>query len=118
LEVIKVNDHQERFCKQLADEFGGVEALLREHVTYYDQLLPTVFFGDLTRYLLADPPKRAEIVRYLEIAFLGREKDIEDLIAVSLVENIETGHDLERILGGVNGTNIRKEWERQHGLSP
>jgi hypothetical protein len=109
-----MSTQEERFCRELAESFPDVNTILNEHVDYYEELLPNVFMGDLTRYILGDGPERADIVQHLEDAFVSGTRDLEDLIAVSFVENIETRDSLEHALNGVKGNGLRGEWERQN----
>jgi hypothetical protein len=100
-------------CERLAREFPGISVLLREHRSDHDGLLPHVFFGDLTRYVLADGKDKVAIVQRLEDAMSQGGPDVEELICVSFVENIETRQDLDRAVAGVRGNKIREEWDRQ-----
>ncbi|HEY4310193.1 MAG TPA: hypothetical protein VGN12_12150 [Pirellulales bacterium] len=102
------------FCEQLAAEFHGVARLLKERQADNGELLPHVFFGDLTRYILAGGQDKAAVVQCLENAMSSGASEIDDLICVSFVENIETHYDLEQALTGVVGNKIREEWARQH----
>ena len=100
-------------CEHLAREFPGVGALLNDHLADNRELLPHVFFGDLTRYVLADREDRVTLVQCLEDAMSSGKPAIEELVGVSFVENIETREELERALAGVNGNKIREEWNSE-----
>jgi hypothetical protein len=102
------------FCEDFASKFSGIAQLLSEHVAYFDEILPHVFMGDVTRYVHTLPPDRASIVQFLEDVFPSGNKAVEELIAVSFIENIETREDLCRILAGVNSQRLTEEWKRQH----
>lgn len=101
------------FCEALAQHFRGIGELLADHISEYDELLPNVFLGDVTRYVLADGQDRRRIVEYLDDAFGSQGPDVENLIAVSFVENVETREELERATDGLEASRIRAEWERQ-----
>ena len=75
-----------------------------KHIEDYDELLPHVFFGDLTRYVVElykatldcsqDKSKWDEldtILSYLEDGISGNDEEIQELIAVSFLENF--GHN-------------------------
>ena len=103
-------------CEQLAREFPGIGALLEEHLADNGELLPHVFFGDLTRYVIAGNRDQAAVVQSLEDTMSSGVASIEELIGVSFVENIETREELEQALAGVNGNKIREERRRQHSV--
>jgi hypothetical protein len=106
-----------RLCEQLASQFRGVGALLEEHLADNGELLPHVFFGDLTRYVLAGGEDKVVVVQHLEDAMYSGVPSVQELIAVSFVENIETQDELAQVLVDVNGNKIREEWNRQHTTS-
>jgi len=104
------------FCRKLAEQVPEAEAILQEHLDDYDELLPNVFFGDLTRYVLSDGPGRLKLVEFLEQNFHRLSPEIEELIAVSFVENLESEYDLEQATCGLTAVNLKTEWRRQkHG---
>lgn len=101
------------FCQELAEQIPGLESLLSEHIADYDDILPNVFIGDVTRYVLADGPYRTKVVAALEDALCNRGPEVEELIAVSFVENLETQEELDRATRGVSAPQITAEWKRQ-----
>lgn len=101
------------FCQELAEQIPDLGSLLSEHISDYDDILPHVFMGDVTRYVLADGPYRTEVVAALEDALRNRGPEVEELIAVSFVENLETQEELDRAVYGVNAPQITAEWRRQ-----
>jgi hypothetical protein len=103
-------------CEQLAREFPEVGDLLEAHLADNGELLPHVFFGDLTRYVLSDGRDKAAVVQRLEDVLSGADSAVEELIGVSFVENLETREELEHVLKGVTGNRIREEWHRQHAV--
>lgn len=104
-------------CERLASQFREVGALLEEHLAENGQLLPHVFMGDLTRYVLASGGDKVAVVQFLEDTLGRRAPSVDELIAVSFVENINTQDELAQILVGVDGNKIREEWNRQHAKS-
>ena len=82
-----MNDPERDFCLHLAESFPDVKNILREHLSDNDELLSHNFMADVTRYVAAGGPERAAIVRQLEDAF-ALDKDVEELIGVSFVENL------------------------------
>ncbi|MEI7924282.1 MAG: hypothetical protein WCJ40_20430 [Planctomycetota bacterium] len=101
--------------QDLAQRFNELDSLLHEHVAYYDEILPHVFMGDVTRYVLSGGSQRQEIVRHLNGAFVNGATEVRDLIAVSFVENIDSEEELELALQDVTAEALRAEWHVQHG---
>lgn len=101
------------FCERLAAEFPSLFTILGEHIRDYDEILPNVFLADVTRHLLSHGTHREGIVRFLDDSFDSLGPDVQELIAVSFVENIESEQDLERLLEGVDAPQLRSEWHRQ-----
>ena len=101
------------FCKSLVRTCPELEGLLAEHISDYDELLPNVFLGDVTRHVLTDGAGRCQIVEYLNKSSSSGDSDVENLIAVSFVENLEDREELERAVKGADAAWIVSEWERQ-----
>ena len=82
------------FVKELVARFPGLASLLDAHrQNNADEILPHVFFGDVTRYVVVLADKSAgselrDIITYLEEAFAGRVGEISNLISVSFLENL------------------------------
>jgi hypothetical protein len=103
------------FCESLSRRFPEVAPLLAQHIADYDQILPHVFMGDVTRYILsAAVESRKAIVMELERHFEDDSEEIQDLIAVSFVENLEDETHLKEALSGIHADALREEWVRQH----
>jgi hypothetical protein len=101
------------FCEMLVDEVPEIKTIMNEHLRDNDELLPYVFLGDVTRCVLSNNTARMNIVDFLERHFHRLGPAIENLIAVSFVENIDTQHDLDIATRGVNAVNLVEEWRRQ-----
>lgn len=106
------------FVRSLVSRFAGLRELLEEHVEdNFGEILPHVFFGDLTRYILSLlsaataggglPPRSElrEILDYLEEAYSEANEEIQELISVSFLENLPRP--------GENGSQIREMIGRQ-----
>jgi hypothetical protein len=102
------------FCEDLAKQFPDIRILLDEHMRDNGELLPHVFFGDVTRWVLDDRSDRVRLVECLDLNISSGNSDIENLIAVSFVENLETQKELELATTNANASRIRDEWLRQH----
>ncbi|XZE21004.1 polymorphic toxin-type HINT domain-containing protein [Pirellulaceae bacterium SH449] len=101
------------FCERLCEQVTVARPILNEHLADYDELLPHVFLGQITRHVLSDKPGRSQIVDFLENNFHKLGPEIEELIAVSFIENIETEYDLEQATRGVSAEHLKAEWRRQ-----
>ena len=101
-------------CRQLAASHSAVANMLTEHLQDYEELLPHVLFGEITRYVVAGGAQRRSIVEALEQALSGGDPDVENLIGVSFIENIETELELEHSLAGLPAPALRAEWHMQH----
>lgn len=102
-----------QFCVFLVEQVPETKHILDEHVNDNDDLLPHVFFGDLTRYVMANGLGRRKIVELLEQNFRRHDTEVEELIAVSFVENLETEFDLEQATRDVDAKELIEEWRRQ-----
>jgi hypothetical protein len=89
----------ERFAKDLANRFAGLTPVLAEHMQdNFGALLPHVFFGDVTRWVvgLVTVSKAKEVLRnrleltsilkYLEDTYASGDKELQELISVSFLE--------------------------------
>ena len=109
-----MSDNTVAFCGQLTRHFPELASLLQEHIADYDEILPHVFMADVARYVLTEERGRVQIVSHLDGSLRDQGNDIQNLIAVSFVENLATNEDLERALTGVEASALRNEWSRQH----
>ncbi len=104
------------FCETLVRCCPELKEVLAEHISDYDELLPNVFLGAVTRYLLANGNGRRRIVEHLNNSLSSGESDVENLIAVSFVENLESREELKRVVDGVEATQTIAEWDRQKSV--
>ena len=83
------------FIRSMAARFPGLEPVLAEHVKDHPQVLPHLFFGDVTRYALSlvrvgrpdQTPELHRLLDFLEETFSGGDEELQELIAVSFLEN-------------------------------
>jgi hypothetical protein len=104
---------EDDFCRGLSADFSDIQRLMAEHLGDYDELLPHVFMGEVTRYVLSDGPQRSHIVSRLETALCEGAPKLRELVAVSFVENIETEAELISTVSGIRAPRIVEEWKRQ-----
>ncbi|WP_237225587.1 hypothetical protein [Rubinisphaera sp. JC750] len=108
-----MKNQTQHFCEELAARFDVLAPLMQEHISDFDEVLPHVFMADVARFVLSERLHRQEIVRVLEHNFREAAHDIQDLIAVSFVENLESREHIDRALDGVQAEALREEWDRQ-----
>jgi hypothetical protein len=101
------------FCEKLSNQIPEARAILLVHLNEFDTLLPNVFLAEITRYILSGGIAREKIVEFLENSFHSLGDDVENLIAVSFIENIETEKELNFATRGVDSPGIITEWYRQ-----
>ena len=78
----------------LVDDVPELKQLFAEHVELNGELLPHVFFGDLTRFVQTELGRgNADLVRRvlgaLEGAAHSTEPSVRDLIGASFLENLD-----------------------------
>lgn len=106
----------------LVANFPYLEPLLQDHVEDFGEVIPHVFFGDLTRYAVTafiqgdDMEQLKDLLAELERAFHAGNDEVANLIAVSFVENLpspgEQGEDIRELLG----PGLRAELENIQGF--
>jgi hypothetical protein len=113
-EYNKILSKEISFVQDLVQRFNELAPLLQEHVSDNYEILPHVFMGDVTRYVLSDGSQRQELMRHLNDAFVNGATVVRDLIAVSFVENIESEEELACALQDAQAEALREEWRLQH----
>jgi hypothetical protein len=91
---------------KLVGEALALRPFLDDHVAFNNELLPHVFFGDVTRFVVSGfaehPERRADtekILVVLEEAMGSPDEDVQNLVSVSFCE---------KLLGGM-GPRLRAE---------
>lgn len=105
------------FVEEVLASVPELKEIYNEHITDHDVLLPHVFFGDVTRFAIAEAEKEetsSALVRLLSVLELGLVKEneqIAELIAVSFVENLCGEDAAMRSLKRLMGPKLTKELE-------
>lgn len=111
--------------KAMVDRFESLAPLLKEHIAdNMGQILPHVFFGDLTRYILAlvaavssgaglEPRcELRDILDFLEKSYAIGDLEIKELVCVSFLENLprsgEAGSEVRSMLGAALSAELRR----------
>ena len=115
----------------LAAQSPDIRRLLNEHLQDYDELLPHVFFGELTAWFEERWPKRHEqststeiqrVLGQLELGLADGDDAVQNVIAVSFIENLwELWTDAEflALLGPKMKHELitMRDWYDTHGRS-
>jgi len=116
------------FVLRLIKIVANLNCLYDEHIEDYDELIPHVFFGDLTRYAVdlyksildcSSDTKRWDeldtILVYLENGISGNDEKVQELIAVSFLENLDLTDSNVRTLVERFGPYLKKELKMIRG---
>ncbi len=92
------------FCRQLADRFPELRPLLNEHEEFNEEMLPHLFFGDVRRFVeeRLDEDEAAQLkplFDFLEEAYGSGDEAVENVIAVSLLEDLWDRPQIKPLLG-------------------
>lgn len=90
------------FIFALVDRVSSLKTLYEEHINFYEEILPHVFMGEVTKYLVAsaallDQGKNVDealgafniILDHLEAGMAGDNKEVREMLAVSFLENLD-----------------------------
>ena len=127
-EVTKMSNSINAFVLRLIKIVANLNCLYDEHIEDYDELIPHVFFGDLTRYVVdlyksildcSSDTKRWDeldtILVYLENGISGNDEKVQELIAVSFLENLDLTDSNARTLVERFGPYLKKELKMIRG---
>jgi hypothetical protein len=95
----------EDFVNRVVLEVPVLGPLLEEHTNFNQEILPHMFFGDVTRWfqeeLERDPnsPDALKLLRYIESSYDQLPDDAQNVIDVSFVENLDVKSAGVRMLG-------------------
>jgi len=86
------------FVSSMVARFPSLYRLLEDHIRdNAGEVLPHVFFGEVTRYVLSllvaarGEPRReliGDVLSYLEEAYAAGDEELRELISVSFLENL------------------------------
>ena len=108
------------YIQELAMKIGSIKDIYDQHLKEYDELLPHVFLGDLTRYIVhrvrsilsgehgIEGRSEIEIImQHFEKGMTSGTVEIQELIAVSFLENLNQSD--KKLLKKKLGPNLLKE---------
>ncbi len=116
------------FIQQLLEAVPELHPVIDDHVSFNEELLPYVVFGDITRWIIelhrsstASAPSDSQsdeilerILAFLEHAYASNATDpqVRNLIGVSFLEELDqAGVDYPRLKDRL-GPHLRRELER------
>ncbi len=108
-----MNSKSVAFCEKLSSLSPRIVAILQVHVVDYDEVLPHVLLGEVTRYLIASATPEKSIVEALNVELREGHREVRELIAVSFVENIENQAELRHLTQNCSAEEIEREWYSQ-----
>jgi hypothetical protein len=105
------------FVRSMVVHFSGLGTMLDEHIEANGEILPHVFFGDVTRYVVGlfrnseASPELHDLLGHLEEAFQRDGPEVRELISVSFLENLprdsEPGAGIRKLLGPSLANELR-----------
>ncbi|MEK6747633.1 MAG: hypothetical protein AABY83_00315 [Pseudomonadota bacterium] len=110
-------DAGELFIERLLRVAPELKGAYEEHLVDNDMLLPHVFMGDVTRFVVAaaeggnDRVVVQRILDYFEIELKAGEAESLELIRASFVENLTGESTVVNKLKPMMGTGLRREIE-------
>lgn len=102
---------------ELVSRVPELKPLYDEHISDFDELLPHLFFGDVTRYVaqhlrIDDSHSLSSVVKALNVLeegmVIGDDK-AQELISVSFLENLVNHDDVLVKAQELMGPNLTKE---------
>jgi hypothetical protein len=114
-------NEQTVFVRSMVARFPNLSELFEEHIKdNFGEVLPHVFFGDVTRYLLSlllaengrslrSRRELRDVLGYLEEAYSGGNEKMRELISASFLENLPRSGDTGAQIREMIGPNLRKQ---------
>jgi hypothetical protein len=104
---------------RLVKQVPELLSLYDEHIRDNKEILPHVYFGDVTRYVVqqirsgqtgpATPVER--ILNYLEECIASGDEDVKELVVASFIENLMGEDDVVTCIKGQIGPYLKKEFK-------
>lgn len=83
-----------KFVEEVVRKVPELQPIYDEHIADYDENLPHVFFGDVTRFAIAETARDGEhdalarLLGKLESGLRDGPAEVKDLVIASFVENL------------------------------
>lgn len=116
-----MNSSCDHFIDNLLYSAPELRHLYDEHLNDYNGLLPHVFFGDVTRFMLKLVQKdnidsrqvANRILILFESAIVEQDEDVQNLILVSFLENITPDDEGHEELVKLFGPHLKAEYVKK-----
>ena len=112
----------DNFTDQLRQDVPGFDIVYREHIADYDTLLPHVLLGDLVRFLSREVELRGakslaltKAMSLLERGMVSRDERLQELIAVSFLENLDPADASFSTVRALFGTKLQEQYKKYEG---
>ena len=108
----------EIFVDNMLQQLPSLKTVYDEHIDKNDSLLPHVFMGDLTRFVISESENvesrttLTTLMRYLDDGLRTGSDEVKELIVVSFVENLLGEVAALRSLKPLMGPRLRSEVEQ------
>ena len=109
----------ETFSEQLRANVPGFGRVYDEHVADYDEVLPHVLLGEFVRFLSNDVELNGSASAALKPATVLLEKSmssedprLQELVAVSFLENLDQEHPSFHIIRSLFGPALAEQYEK------
>ncbi len=111
----------DEFLNVLSERVAELRPVYEEHIADYDEILPHVLMGDVTRFIVdlhkkslaegdAEQEKKtlSSILEILEDALQSGDDQLQELIVVSFLENLEQDDSNYKFLKKLLGKDLSK----------
>jgi len=110
------------FVRELLLRVPELQSVYDMHIDDHDELLPHVFLGEVTRYVVQQVQSGAgetsqplsRILDFFEQSVESQDEKLQELISVSFLENLVDCGDVMDQLTEILGPNLKRELEA-HG---
>ena len=110
----------EALVRDVAAVAPDLEALRHRHLATYGEFLAHVLFGDVTRWVVArgPSPEVREVLRVLERHMDEGDEDVQNVIAVSFLENLFGEDPSELAIQAELGPRLGAEFDAMWRWTP
>jgi hypothetical protein len=113
-----MNLTSENLIPAMLKEIPELHPQFDKHTRANDEVLPHVFFGDVTRFALNEASKSPtsdalrRLLSFLESAITSGDEFVQNVISVSFLENLGPPSDEFHIIKSLLGPNLKADLAR------
>lgn len=113
--------HQEATVRLFLIAVPPAEELLDEHMSAYGELLPTVFFAEVAKWVVrliaeaGDVEDAHAAIEVMECLVVAGADDVKDLVVTGFLEGLPPGSEHDERLVSLFGPTLRAELTRLTG---